>query len=149
MKIIKFFCHFLLILTITSCDVKFFYKNKFEANRHHKMSKVLREIFDFYSKINCRSGATVGAREFDNRQFAMIKEKFLVLHIEKEYFSESLLYIAIAPKGKPEQIKIWRLSIQEDRYEKIGYSIDKFDEYDFVSKDGIKWPFEEYAEYWM
>ena len=149
MKKIKFFCNFLIIFIVISCQSNFFYKNDFEKLRNHKASKILREIFDYYVKINCPESATKGARAFDNRQFLMIREKFLVLNIEKNEFSEYVLHIAIAPKNKPQKIKTWRLVLQKSDDEKSGYEIIKFDEYEFISKDGKKWPFEKYSQYWI
>jgi hypothetical protein len=118
--------------------------------RDHKASKALREIFDFYSRINCPDAATKGARSFDKRQFAMLTEKFLVLDIDENEYFEYVVNIAIAPKNHPKKVRMWRLVLSESKLEPSGYEIIKFDEYPFKSTEGKKWLFdEEHLKYWL
>lgn len=126
------------------------YKLSYHEMQKHKASKALRQIFDFYSRINCRESATKGARAFSKKQFLMLKEKFLVLHIEKNEFSEYIMHIAIAPKNHPEKIKMWSLTLSKNKFEPSGYEIIEFDEYDFHSKEGKRWPFDlKHRKYWI
>jgi hypothetical protein len=138
------------ILTLSSCQSNLLHKNQFQKMHDHKASIALREIFDFYSSINCPDAATKGARSFDNKQFAMLKEKFLVLDIKEIEDSEFVVHIAIAPKNHPEKVRMWRFVLVESEWEKSGYEIIKFDEYPFRSKEGKKWLFdEEHLKYWV
>jgi hypothetical protein len=151
---IKIFYKLLLISTIllylASCGTNLLYKNQYQKLHDHKVSRILREIFDFYSRIDCRDSATKGARAFDEKQFKMLREEFLVLHIEKNEYDEEVIHIAIAPKNHPEKIRMWSFVLAESKWEKSGYEIIKFDEYPFKSKEGKKWPFDhEYEKYWL
>lgn len=116
----------------------------------HKASKVLREIFDFYSRINCPDAATKGAKAFNKKQFAMLREKFFVLDIQENEYLEYVMNIAIVPKNYPKKVKIWRLVLAKSKWEKSGYEIIKFDEYPFKDVEGEKLLFDqEYSKYWV
>ena len=135
---------------LASCRADFLHKQKIEKMSHHKISKAVKEIFDFYVSINKPKLATKGARIFDDRQSLMIREKFLVQNVEKNYLGLYVIYIGIAPKNQPQQIKTWKLVLQDSEYEESGYEIIKFYEYNFISKYGKEWPFyKEYEKYWL